>query len=41
MYEKIKRYLELGLWTKQMVENVYLKGALTKEEYEDLLKIIE
>lgn len=36
MFEKIKGYIELGLWNEQMVTNVYSKGAISKEEYEQL-----
>ena len=36
MFEKIKRFVELGLWTETMVDNVYKKGAITEEEYKAL-----
>lgn len=39
MFEKIKRFVELRLWTKEMLTNVYNKQAITKEEYEELLKL--
>lgn len=41
MYEKIKRFVELNLWTEQMVTNVYNKGTITKEEYQNLLKLFK
>ena len=33
MYERIKKYYDLGLWTKEMVKNAVEKGVITKEEY--------
>ncbi|WP_407453577.1 XkdX family protein [Methanobrevibacter sp.] len=36
MFEKIKKFVELGLWNEEMVANVYKKSAITKEEYEQL-----
>lgn len=38
MFEKIKRFVELELWTKDMVTNVYEKNAITKEQYLELLE---
>lgn len=36
MFEKIKVYIELGLWNEKMVSNVFAKGAITQEEYNQL-----
>ena len=33
-YEKVKRYFDKGLWTKEMVHNAVIKGWITAEEYE-------
>ena len=34
MYEKVKRWYELGLWSEQRVKNAVQKGAISAEEYE-------
>lgn len=34
-YEKVKRYYEQGLWTKEMVYNVVGRW-ITPEEYEEI-----
>lgn len=36
MFNKIKRWYEQGLWTKQMVANAVKKGVLTPEQYEEI-----
>lgn len=41
MFEKVKKFVKLGLWTKAMVENVYKKGAITKTEYNEILKLFK
>lgn len=33
-FEKIKKYYDDGLWTKEMVRNAVIKGKITAEEYE-------
>lgn len=33
-FEKYKAWYEAGMWTKKMLRNVVVKGALTPEEYE-------
>lgn len=33
MFEKIKRFYELGLYTKEQVYKFYEKGIITLEEY--------
>ena len=32
MFEKIKRFYNLGLWTEEMVNNAVIKGIITEEE---------
>ena len=34
MFDKVKRYYDLGLYTKQMVAQFVAKGKLTADEYE-------
>ena len=36
MYDKIKRWYEQGLWTKEMVANAVVKGVITSEQYEQI-----
>ena len=36
MFEKIKRFYDLGLWTKDMVRNAVVKGLITPEEYKEI-----
>ena len=38
MFEKIKRYYDLGYWNKEMVDKVYAKGVITKSQYEEIIK---
>ncbi len=33
MYEKVKRYYELGLWDEVRVKNAVAKNAITAEEF--------
>ena len=33
MYEKVKRYYELGLWDEARVKNAVAKNAITAEEF--------
>ena len=33
MFEKIKRFYDLGLYTKEQVYKFYEKGIITLEEY--------
>lgn len=37
MFEKIKRWYCLGLWTAAMVQSAVAKGVLTREEAERIL----
>lgn len=36
MFEKIKRYYEEGLWTKEMVSNAVIKGKITPAQYQEI-----
>lgn len=33
MYERIKKYYELGVWSKERVRQAVVKGWLSAEEY--------
>lgn len=37
MYEKIKNYYQLGLWSKERVRNMVEKGVISEEEYETIV----
>ena len=37
MYEKIKRFYKLGLWSKEMVVNAVVKNVITQEEADTIL----
>ena len=37
MYEKIKNYYQLGLWSKERVRNMVEKGVISKEEYKTII----
>lgn len=37
MYEKIKKFYELDLWTEEMVKDAVDKGVITKDEYEEIV----
>lgn len=36
MFEKIKKWYESGMWTKNMVRNAVVKGKITEEEYTEI-----
>lgn len=36
MYNKIKKFYDMGLWTRDMVYNVYQKGIITEQQYLDI-----
>lgn len=36
MFEKIKKFYDLGLWTESMVRNAVVKGVITEEEYKEI-----
>ena len=38
MYEKIKRFYDLGLYTKAQVAVFVEKGKITPEQYEEITK---
>ena len=38
MFEKIKKWYTQGLWTDVMVRNAEVKGVLTPEQVEEILK---
>lgn len=33
MYEKIKRYYELGFWDERKVRNAVIQAVITKKQY--------
>lgn len=37
MYEKIKEYYNTGLWSKERVRNMVVKGIITEEEYASIV----
>ena len=36
MFEKIKRFYDLGLWTKEQVGSAVEKGVITPEQYKEI-----
>lgn len=40
MYEKIKRWYILGLWTKTQVDIALEKGVITQEQYDEIVQAI-
>lgn len=36
MFEKIKRFYDLGLWTKDMVRIAVKKNIITPEQYKEI-----
>lgn len=38
MFEKIKRYYEMGLYKKVHIEKHLSVGAITQSEYEEIVK---
>ena len=38
MFEKIKTYYDSGLWSKERVRNMVVKGVITAEEYKEIVK---
>lgn len=36
MYEKIKKWYQMGLWTEAMVQNAVRKRILTEEQAEEI-----
>lgn len=39
MFEKIKKFYGLGLWTKEMVNNAVVKGLITEKEYKEIVNV--
>lgn len=39
MYEKIKKWYSMGLWTEDMVRNAVEKGVITEKEYNEIIGI--
>lgn len=37
MFEKIKNYYQLGLWSKERVRNMVEKGVISEEEYKTIV----
>ena len=37
MYEKVKKYYDTGLWSKERVRNMVIKGIITEKEYKDIV----
>ena len=37
MYEKIKKFYDLGLWTEEMVKDALDKSIITEDEYEEIV----
>lgn len=40
MFDKIKMYYDNGLWSKDRVRNMVVKGIITEEEYEEIVNEI-
>ncbi len=38
LYEKVKKYYQMGFYTKKMVGDFVIKGKITPEEYELITK---
>lgn len=39
MYERIKKWYSMGLWTEEMVGNAVEKDIITEEEYNEIVGI--
>lgn len=39
MYEKIKKWYEMKLWTAEMVQHAVAKGVITEEQCDEILKV--
>ena len=37
MYEKVKKYYDIGLWSEERVRNMVIRGIITEEEYKDII----
>lgn len=38
MFEKIKRFYKLGLYTKEQVFKFFEKGVITEEEFNEIIE---
>lgn len=38
MFEKILKWYNQGLWTAQMIQEAFVKGVITKEQLNKILK---
>lgn len=38
LYDKVKKYYQMGFYTKKMVGDFVIKGKITAEEYELITK---
>lgn len=36
MYEKIKKFYDLGLWSEDMVRDAVTKGIITEEDFKEI-----
>lgn len=41
MFERIKKWHSMGLWTEEMVKNAVDKGVITEEQCNEILGITE
>ena len=39
MFEKIKKFYDMGLWTKEMVNNAVVKGVITEKECKEIVNV--
>ena len=37
IYEKIKKFYKLGLWTETMINDAVIKGVITQEEAKNII----
>ena len=38
MFEKIKKYYDMGLYSKQQVRQFYIRGVITEEQYKSIVE---
>lgn len=38
MFERIKKWYSMGLWTEEMVRNAIVKNIITEEEFLEICK---
>lgn len=39
MFEKIKRWYIMGLWTEAMVKSAHKKGIISQEQYDSIISL--